>query len=190
MKNDYRDYLEHGLFKYVKKIFKNGKPRYIYADDIKTKVGKKLYDQTVAWKQAEADRTARTKLVPAHNGKKVSNNTYVDHEDHFPFATAIEGNKHQIGSVTYWKDSKGEQRRDRTQFNVGDDMITYKDLKDTLKRNRKNKSNYKKFKRKQKFDNFMEKHFGIVDLDKLKKRIKSREDSKELIRRYKAKGGK
>ena len=185
MNNDYRDYISHGLFnhKYVRKE-KNqkGEWRYIYPEDIKTKTKlgksiKKLYNQTVAWKQAQADRDARTKTVAKHNGKKISNNVYVDHEDHFNIPETYK--KHQTGSTTYYKDSNGEKRSIRVQFNTKDDMITKKDLIDTIKRNLKNKVNYKKFKARKKFENFLE-AFGYKDPKKVKTEIENREFNKRI----------
>ena len=149
MNNDYRDYLMHSFWKNHLYIRKEGK-RYIYPNDISTKthLGKKvknLYNQTVAYKQSQADRDARSSLVVKDitTGKKISNNVYVDHKDNFNIPDT--NKQHQTGVTTYWKDSKGEKHKNRVQFNTGDDHITRKDLIDTIRRNVKNKVNYKKF---------------------------------------------
>lgn len=180
MKNDYRDYLEHGIYKYVKKLFKNGKTRYIYPDDLKTKFGKKIYNQTVTWKQAEADRNARSNLVvkDISTGKKISNNIYVDHKNNFNIPDNY--NKHQTAVTTYWKDSKGNKHQNRVQTNTGDDMITGKDLINTVRRNAKNKINYAKFKSRKNFEKFLEKVFGYKDPRKVKSEIENREFNKRI----------
>lgn len=192
MFNDYRYYNElyhFGFFKkshrYIDRIkLKNGKWRYIYPEDLitssdlKTNLGKKLYKQTVAERQAEADRQARTTAVvkDISTGKKISNTVYVDHENHFPFDT----NKNQIASTTYWTDSSGKKHKLRNQFDVNDDRITYKDLRDTFISNVKRKHKSNKFKRKQKFENFLEKYFGYKDPKKVISEIENREFNKRI----------
>lgn len=179
MKNDYRDYLAHSIWKKHKYIRKEG-DRYIYPNDISTKTYlgkkvKKLYEQTVAYKQAQADRDARSDLVVKDitTGKKISNNVYVDHKDNFNIPDTYKRN--QTGVTTYWKDSKGNKHSNRIQFNTNDDNITRKDLIDTIRRNVKNKVNYKKFKNRKKFENFLEKYLGYKDPRKVKSEIENRE---------------
>lgn len=180
MVNDFReyagvieenDYIRHWL--YIRKEKKPYGWRYIYSDEYK-----KLYNDTVQYKRMKADQNMR------NSHKKIGNGTYIDYEDHFPFES---DGKHQIGATSKVRSKDGSYHTIRTESDVGDDTITYKDLIEQYKRNKKIKRDTKKRISKQKLENFLEKTFGYVPMDKLKKRIKAESDSRDLMLRFKKK---